>query len=45
MIGANRMAVTRALGRLRDEGMVEVRRQRIHVGNPEALRGIAEQRR
>ena len=45
MVGANRVAVTRALGRLQDEGMVEVRRRRIHVGNPEALRGIAERRR
>ncbi len=45
MIGANRVAVTRALGRLQDEGMVEVRRRRIHVRNPEALRRIAEQRR
>jgi CRP/FNR family transcriptional regulator, cyclic AMP receptor protein len=43
MVGANRVAVTRALGRLQDEGMVEVRRRRIHVRDPEALRRIAEQ--
>ncbi len=45
MVGANRVAVTRALGRLQDEGMVEVRRRRIHVRDPEALRRIAEQER
>jgi CRP/FNR family transcriptional regulator len=43
MVGANRVAVTRALGRLRDEGAVVVRRRRIHVRDPEALRRIAEQ--
>ncbi|HEV2742509.1 MAG TPA: Crp/Fnr family transcriptional regulator [Rubrobacter sp.] len=42
MVGANRVAVTRALGRLQDEGMVEVRRRRIHVRDPEALRRLAE---
>ncbi len=45
MIGANRVAVTRALGRLQDEGAVEVRRRRIHVRDPETLRRIAEQER
>lgn len=43
MVGANRVAVTRALGRLQDEGAVVVRRRRIHVRDPEALRRIAEQ--
>jgi CRP/FNR family transcriptional regulator len=45
MIGANRVAVTRALGRLQEEGAVEMRRRRIHVGDPEALRRIGEQER
>ena len=37
MVGAGRMAVTRALGRLQDEGVVELRRRIIHVGDREAL--------
>jgi CRP/FNR family transcriptional regulator, cyclic AMP receptor protein len=45
MIGANRVAVTRALGRLQEEGAVELKRRRIHVRDPEALRRIAEQER
>jgi len=45
MVGANRVAVTRALGRLQDEGVMEVRRRRIRVRDPEALRRIAEQER
>jgi DNA-binding transcriptional regulator YhcF (GntR family) len=45
MIGANRVAVTRALGRLQDEGVVELRRRRIHVRDQEALQRIAEQER
>jgi CRP/FNR family cyclic AMP-dependent transcriptional regulator len=45
MIGANRVTVTRALGRLREEGAVVMRRRRIHVRDPEALRRIAEQER
>ncbi len=45
MIGANRVAVTRALGRLQEEGAVELRRRIIHVRDRESLRGIAEQRR
>jgi len=45
MIGANRVAVTRALGRLQDEGVVELRRRRIHVREKEALRRSAEQER
>ena len=42
MVGANRVAVTRALGRPQEEGMVEVRRRRIHVRDQEALRRLAE---
>jgi CRP/FNR family transcriptional regulator len=42
MVGATRVAVTRAFGRLQDEGMVELRRRIIHVGDPEALRRVAE---
>jgi CRP/FNR family transcriptional regulator, cyclic AMP receptor protein len=42
MIGAERVAVTRALGRLQDEGVVELRQRRIHVSDPEALRRLAE---
>jgi CRP/FNR family cyclic AMP-dependent transcriptional regulator len=45
MIGAERVAVTRALGRLREAGAVELRRRRIHVTDQEALRRIAEQGR
>jgi DNA-binding transcriptional regulator YhcF (GntR family) len=45
MIGANRVAVTRALGRLQEEGVVELRRRRIHVRDQEALQRIAEQER
>jgi hypothetical protein len=39
------VAVTRALGRLQEEGAVEMRRRRIHVRDPEALRRVADQRR
>jgi CRP/FNR family transcriptional regulator len=45
MIGANRVAVTRALGRLQDEGVVELRQRRIYVKDQEALQRIAEQER
>ena len=38
MIGANRVAVTRAFGLLQDEGVVELRRRLIHVTDIEALR-------
>jgi CRP/FNR family transcriptional regulator, cyclic AMP receptor protein len=43
MIGAERVAVNKALGRLQGEGVVELRRRRIHVSDPEALRRLAEQ--
>jgi CRP/FNR family transcriptional regulator len=42
MVGATRVAVNRAMRRLREEGAIEVRGRRIHVGDPEALRRIAE---
>ena len=45
MIGANRVAVTRALGRLQEEGVMELRRRRIHIRDKEALQRIAEQER
>lgn len=45
IIGAGRVAVTRAFGVLQDEGVVEVRRRQIHVSNMRALQGIAEQER
>ena len=45
MIGANRVAVTRALGRLQEEGVVELRQRIIHVRDRGALRGIADQER
>jgi len=41
MIGANREAVTRAFGRLRSEGVVELRNRRIFITDPEALRQTA----
>lgn len=41
MIGANREAVTRAFGRLQDEGAVQVRRRIIHVNDVEALESAA----
>jgi CRP-like cAMP-binding protein len=37
MIGANRVAVTRAFGLLQDDGVVELRRRLIHVTDIEAL--------
>ena len=43
MIGAERVAVNRALGRLQGEGVVELIQRRIHVSDPEALRRLAEQ--
>lgn len=41
MIGANREAVTRAFGRLQDEGAVQIRRRIIHVNDVEALERAA----
>lgn len=41
MIGANRVAVTRAFGLLQDAGVVEIRRRLIHVPDLEALRRSA----
>ena len=41
MIGANRVAVTRAFGLLQDEGVVDLRRRLIHVTDIEALRRTA----
>ena len=41
MIGANRVAVTRAFGLLQDEGVVELRRRLIHVTDIETLRRSA----
>ena len=44
MIGANRVAVTRAFGLLQDEGVVELRRRLIYVRDLEALRRVAGHR-
>lgn len=41
MIGANRVAVTRAFGLLQDEGVVELRRRLIFVSDIDALRRAA----
>ena len=41
MIGANREAVTRAFGRLQDEGAVQIRRRLIYVDDVEALQRAA----
>src|ERR671911_136342 len=41
MIGANREAVTRAFGRLQDEGAVQIRRRLIYVDDLEALQRAA----
>src|SRR5215203_1525010 len=41
MIGANREAVTRAFGRLQDEGAVQVRRRLIYVEDVEAIERAA----
>ena len=45
MVGSNREALTRALGRLRRAGAVEVRNRRIHVTDADALERLAEERR
>jgi CRP/FNR family transcriptional regulator, cyclic AMP receptor protein len=41
MIGANREAVTRAFGRLQDEGAVQIRRRLIYVEDVDALQRAA----
>ncbi len=41
MIGTNREAVTRAFSQLQDEGVVELRRRLIYVGDIEALKRVA----
>jgi CRP-like cAMP-binding protein len=41
MIGANREAVTRAFGRLQDEGALQIRRRLIYVEDIEALERVA----
>jgi CRP-like cAMP-binding protein len=43
IIGARRVAVTRAFGDLQDEGIVDLRRRRIHVKDLNLLQRIAEQ--
>ncbi len=45
MIGANRVAVTRAFSTLQDLGAVELKRRLIHVPDVEALRRLASQDR
>jgi CRP/FNR family transcriptional regulator, cyclic AMP receptor protein len=45
MVGSNREALTRALGRLRKAGAVEVRNRRIHVTDADALERLAEAER
>jgi CRP/FNR family transcriptional regulator len=45
MVGAGRVTVTRALGALQKEGMVELVSRRIHVRDPEKLQRIAERER
>ncbi len=42
MVGSNREAVTRALGRLRKAGAVEIRRRYIYVTDADALERLAE---
>ena len=41
MIGANREAVTRAFGKLQDEGALQIRRRLIYVDDLEALQRAA----
>ena len=43
MIGSTRVGVTRAFGRLQDEGAVELRRRQIHLKDLETLKRVAEQ--
>jgi CRP/FNR family transcriptional regulator len=43
MIGSTRVGVTRAFGRLQDEGAVELKRRQIYLKDLEALQRVAEQ--
>jgi CRP/FNR family cyclic AMP-dependent transcriptional regulator len=43
MIGSNRESTTRALGRLRDDGLIEVRQRYIHVTDIAALERVANE--
>jgi CRP/FNR family transcriptional regulator, cyclic AMP receptor protein len=45
MVGSNREAVTRALGRLREAGAVEIRDRHIYVTDADVLEHFAETRR
>ena len=45
MVGSNREALTRALGRLRNAGAVEVRNRRIHITDADTLERLAEAQR
>jgi CRP/FNR family transcriptional regulator, cyclic AMP receptor protein len=45
MIGARRVAITRAFKRLREAGVVDVERHRIRIKDPEALRRLASEER
>ena len=45
MVGSKREALTRALGRLRKAGAVEVRNRRIHVTDADTLERLAEAQR
>jgi CRP-like cAMP-binding protein len=42
MIGAERVTVCRILGQFQNEGVVELRRRRIHARGPKRLRRISE---
>ncbi|MDP8926418.1 MAG: Crp/Fnr family transcriptional regulator, partial [Actinomycetota bacterium] len=45
MVGANRVSVTKAIGRLRESGVVELRRRLIYVKDLQALGNIATEPR
>ena len=45
MIGARRVAVSRAFSKLREAGAIETKRRRIHVKDKEALQHIAREER
>src|SRR5919199_491041 len=45
MISANRVSVTRALGKLQEAGVIELRRRLIHVRDMEALKRAAREER